>query len=193
MAQVEHVDGAHGLACGGEIALAERLEEPAVGVPAATDQLGNGDAIWAARRLGQASQPARERPGGERCRGGSVQLDGPESWGQDPAERRQRAGLARAVRADQREYLAWRHAEREVAERVTVGCRMPHVHAAQSQDGRCRHVSLRHRTKRKYGPPRSASSAPTGSSSGAASVRAAVSVSTRSAAPASMESGRRTR
>jgi len=105
-------------------------------------------------------------------------------------EHTQERGLARAVRPDHDQKAPARELEIHAIEHCGRAERVSHSAGDEQRlvhDGIL--ASSRRSSTRKSGPPTSAVSAPTGSSTGASTIRASVSATTRNAAPASAEAG----
>src|SRR6266508_3516192 len=100
-------------------------------------------------------------------------------------KRAQQCGFARAVRTDQRQHLTGSCAEAHLLDHPLIAELAGQV-ARFNQLAHCRPRPSSHR---KHGPPTSAVMIPTGSSSGAATLRAALSASNNSSAPDSAATG----
>src|SRR5690606_25148687 len=108
---------------------------------------------------------------------------------QQPEQR----GFAGSVRPEHGVERAGGYGQADVVQGAALRAGIPEAQVLRGERGRLAHAGLRVRSTMKIGTPTSAVMTPTGISTGAAIVRAAVSVTSRNTAPPSMDAGRRRR
>src|SRR5690606_19233203 len=189
--EAEHVAAGHGLLDRHAVGLSLAAPVAEVGVAAHGDEFAHGDGereLLVLRHDADAAGQLTRRPLRQRApRVTRLARLRRERAEQHPEQR----GLARAVGAEDRVHAAGRHVEVHAVQRGRGGARVREAQAARGEDGA--HTRLLASSSTNTGTPISAVMTPTGSSAGAASVRAAVSATSRNAAPASSDAGSRKR